>query len=333
MMTALGKVLLLEMWFFLGFPILGSLLTWFGGAVGGFVAELLFTIWCWDLFAFAHYRFCRQEEFLHVLTTAAATEAPLEAVLRAYVEDRPREHLYRSILLFFVFPGYYWFHLQRSFDYRLNKLVDMLESGVPLDRALCFVPGVASREIALAVNVGQYTGNLGHALHRLPDPRLASRWLQLLTRLAYPLLVLSFLLGTLAFVIVFIIPKFEKIFSEFRLKLPWITELLVSSSRFSEKHAAFGIPALWLLVLILFNVLVFSSRAKWYCPVINWVYRPHARGQFLQTLGLMLESGRPLPALLDHVLDSELLPTAIAMRVVGLSVDLRQGQPLSESLV
>ena len=35
----------------------------------------LMVFWCWQLFAYTHYRFCRQEEFLFVLQTAADSQA------------------------------------------------------------------------------------------------------------------------------------------------------------------------------------------------------------------------------------------------------------------
>src|SRR5207249_1210721 len=119
---------------------------------------LLIAVWCWQLFAYVHYRSCRQEEFLHVLRSAAATRAPLESVLAAYLADRPREGVYRfwvGALLFFVFPGYYWVHQRRRFDTRVANVLDLLEVGAPLDRALALTPGVVSRESALAITVGE----------------------------------------------------------------------------------------------------------------------------------------------------------------------------------
>jgi type II secretory pathway component PulF len=330
-MTTRDKVLALELWFFLGLPALGMFLAFALGPDWDFIYLFLVVIWCWELFAYANYRYCRQEEFLHVLQTAAATQAPVEAVLQAYLNDRPKEHLWRGILLFFVFPGYYLIHVQRSFDSRLSRLVDLLEDGVPLDRALRDVPGVVSREIALAVTIGRFTGQLTQALKRLPDRHSASQWVELAPRLLYPFLVLGELLFITTFLMIFVMPKFEKIMLEFKMKLPYATEFLIDISRWFVKYP-WMVVLLWLLVLVGFNVLLFSSRAKWHCPLVGWVYRLHARGQFLRMLGLMLETGRPLPEILDWVLHSELLPSAIATRAARLATDLEEGVPLAESL-
>jgi type II secretory pathway component PulF len=332
---SLRAVIFLQLWFFLGIPMLGALLTWAFGVLGVFLQNFLFLLWCWELFAFFHYRHCRQEEFLSVLQMAAKAQAPLERVLWAYVLERPHQGLYMhlvSLLTFFVFPGFFWHHWQHRFDARVRRLVDMLEDGVPLERALGRVPGVVSREVGLAIAVGQFTGKLAQSLHHLPDRRLKSQWLDLVPRLAYPFFILCTLVTVISFMMIFIVPKFQKIFSDMNLNLPWLTELLIASSNwFAFSNVLF--PLLLLLGLIALNVLLFSSRARWRFPLLGRLYRMYARGQFLQVLGLMLETKKPLPEILDCVLDSELLPKVVAVRAAELAQALDQGEPLAPSLV
>jgi type IV pilus assembly protein PilC len=330
-MNTLTKVLLLEFWFFILFPVVGSVLIFAFGVAGLFLYVILFVIWCWELFAFSRYRYCRQEEFLHVLQTAAATGAPVESVLQAYLKDRPQEQLLRPILLSFVFPGYFLIHRQRSFDARLQRVLALLKSGVSLDRALGQVPGVVSRQTALAVAVGQFSGTLRQSLGRLSEQRTAPMWLEWAPRLMYPLLILSTLIANVAFLVTFIVPKFEKIFADFKMKLPMATQSLVDASR-SVPHLYFDLTTAWFLFLIALNILAFSSHAKWYCPVVGWVYRLYVRGQFLQMLGLMLETRKPLPEILDRAIESGQLPRVLETRVDGLKDDLSQGRPLAESM-
>lgn len=328
------KILLLEFWFFIWLPILSGILNVTLGPAGDLLFLFLFTLWCWQLFAYCHYRYCRQEEFLYVLQTAADTQAPIESVLRAYLKDRPKGDAYRvwvAILLTFVFPGYYWIHKQRSFDARLHRLSAMLQGGASLNQALRLVPGVVSREVALAVAVGQFSGKLPQALRRLPDRRLTLQLLELGPRLAYPYIIFSVMLANLSFMMIFIVPKYEKIFLEFKMKLPYVSELLIASSRWFVKYWYVN-AFVWLFLLALANLLLFSSRVRWYCPGVGWLYRLYARGQFLHVLGLMLETGKPLPEILAAVTASGLLPNAVAGRAWRLARDLDQGQPLAESL-
>src|SRR5262249_9801728 len=153
-----------------------------------------------------------------LLQTAAATQTPVEKVLRAYLEGRPRETWYQfwvATLMIFVFPGFYGIHRARSFDAQLALVLNLLENGVTLDRALRFVPGVVSRHTALATAVGQFGGQLPQALRHLPDRRAAAPWIDLAPRLLYPLLVLAVLVTNVSFLMVFIVPRFEKIFEDF----------------------------------------------------------------------------------------------------------------------
>src|SRR4051812_44672033 len=112
------KTLLLQAWFFLGLPLLGAVLVYAFKIPGLFLFLLLAVLWVYEWFAYSHYSFCRQQELLQVFNTAEATQAPVEKLLRAYWEDRPRNVGYRflsSIVMFFIFPGYYWIHMMQGF--------------------------------------------------------------------------------------------------------------------------------------------------------------------------------------------------------------------------
>jgi len=335
------RLLLFELWFLVGMPVLCIVCFILPAASSAesilvFLAQFAFVFmwffWLWQWFAYAQYRHCRQEEFLFLLQTAAATNAPVEQVLRAYLADRPRERMFRFILLFFVFPGYYFIHIDRSFDARLRRLLKALEQGVPLVQALAQLPGIAARETAVAASVGQYSGKFGQAMKRLPEGRSTAIWLELAPRLAYPVLLLGFMAGNVMFLMIFIIPKFEKIFSDFKMRLPYATEFLVDLSRWCEKYW-YVLGFFGLLALGVCNAMLYSSQMRWHLPVLGALYRMKARGEFLQILGIMLETGKPLREVLERMLDSNQLPAVVHGRVKGLLADLMQGAPLTENLV
>jgi type IV pilus assembly protein PilC len=334
-MTRLQKILVLEFWFFLWLPILGAIMIFTLKIAGLLLFSFLCVFWFWQLFAYTHYRFCRQEEFLFILQTAADAQAPVEAMLKAYLKDRPRDEAYRfwlSSLLTFVFPGYYWVHKRRSFDFRLARLAAMMQSGATLNQALGRTPGLVSRETALAVAVGQFSGKLAQALHQLPDRRFALQWLEMMPRLAYPLMVLGFMVVTLSFIMIFIIPRFERIFMDFRMRLPEESEILIAASRTAIRYWYVG-AIIGVIAFLVVNILVLSTRFRWHFPLFGRLYRQHARGQFLHVLGLMLETGRPLPEILGYVLSSGFLPSAVSDRGYRLLRRLREGEPLADALV
>jgi type II secretory pathway component PulF len=138
--------------------------------------------------------------------------------------------------------------------------------------------------------------------------------------------------GIVTFLMIFIIPKFEKIFLEFKMKLPDATELVIEVSRWCVKYP-YVLFLLGLLALGLLNAALCSSHVLWHIPVLGRLYRMKARGEFLQMLGIMLETGKPLREILESMVESKLLPGVVQTRVKGLLADLTQGQPLAESLV
>lgn len=328
------KLILLQLWVFIALPIFGGLLVGVLGPAGILAFAFLFWLWCWEIVAYLHYRAGRQQEFVCLLQAAGANHLPLESFLQAYLDDRPHRDLYRfwtGVLLFFVFPGYYWIHRQRSFDRRLERLVWLLRSGTSLDAAIVAVPGIVSRETALAVAVGQFTGDLPESLRRLPERQLTTTWMDLIVRLGYPLFIMIQVVGTMTFLTTFIIPKFEKIFLDFKLRLPFLTGVLVTISRFGARFWWLEFFAVFLL-LVGINLCFFISHVRWYFPLFGGFYRSYLRGEFLILLGQMLESRRPLPEILDRVLHAQLLPGVMQTRVDGLRNDLTQGKSLAESL-
>jgi type II secretory pathway component PulF len=328
------RTLLLQAWFFFGLPILGVALVYAFKVPGAFLFLLLAVLWVYEWFAYSHYLFCRQQELLQVFKTAEATQAPVEKLLRAYWEDRPRNVGYRfftGAIMFFVFPGYYWMHMYHGFDARLGRLVSALYDGCPLDKALRLVPGLVSREVALGLSVGRYNSGPSQTMGQLAYSRSTSPWLDLAPRFVYPLIILAIMLQNVTFLMVFIVPKFESIFHNFKMRLPPITETFVNASRGFVGHL-WMLPVVWLLVLALVNLLIFSSQAKWYFPVLGRLYRMQLRGEFLQTLGLMLTTGKPLPEILKQLIHSGHLPSALSRRAARLAADLDQGQALTTSL-
>jgi type II secretory pathway component PulF len=289
----------------------------------------------WMLFAYLHYRWGRQEEFLQLLTAAVESGAPLAPAVAAYVHDRPRGPLrefWVALLLFFVVPGYYWvWHRQHSFDRKAAQLAEWLALGVPLHQALQLAPGVASSQTILAARVGEATGRLAFCLRAAPRSRLAAALLEALPRLFYPMLLLVFMSWILGFWMLFIFPKVQRIFVDFKATLPEATQLVVSFGR----DAAAEVPLLLASVAAAaaaVALLAFSSTARWYFPGLGRVYRMDVQARVLKMLSVFLESGTPLPEALD-LLDEPAAFPPVARRRLRVALEaVEQGAPLAAAL-
>jgi type II secretory pathway component PulF len=303
--------------------------------LGGWLTVLvLSTAYGWAGYAFFHYRHVRQQELLHLLGAAAEAGSPVGAAVWAYLEDRPRGGLrefWVASLLFFMLPGYYWWHRRHSFDARLEQLALLLEEGRPLAQALRATPGVAARETVLAAAVGESTGNLALCLRQAPRWRLATVWLEELPRAFYPVFLFLVISAVFTFEMLVIAPRFEKMFADLHMKPPEFTRTVMDFGR--------GVPARkWILaqvplvLVILTGFLFFNSSARWYCPGLGRLWRMHAQSRVLRMLGILLEAGQTLPRALAVLVDSDYFKGQALRRVHGVLRRIERGEALAPSL-
>jgi protein transport protein HofC len=305
------------------------------GLGGWLVAFLLSAVYGWFLLAYLHYRYVRQQELLHLLTTAAQANSPVGPALWAYLDDRPegglRDFLVAAVL-FFVLPGYYWiWHRRHGFDRRLERLALLLESGMPLPQALRATPGVASRETVLAATVGEVSGRLATCLRAAPRWQVATVWLEAIPRLFYPVIVLATVTVVLSFQMSFIAPKYEKIFADFHVRLPESTNQMFELWRGSLGRGVAVVLVVFVLGLLT-GLVLFSSRVRWSCPGVGRLYRMHVQSRVLRMLGILLEVDRPLPESLAVLADSGYFKGVARRRLEAARSAIEQGEALAPAL-
>jgi type II secretory pathway component PulF len=288
----------------------------------------------WVAYAYFRYKQARQDELLQVMTAALEAGLPLSPAIRAYVHDRPHEEeggIWDALLLFLMPPAFLLWHQRQSFDTRATDVADLLEDGFSLPEALQSVRGVAPKEVRVAAEVGQSTGRVAVCLRRANRERLAGAWLEILPRLAYPLLLLFFITGIGGFLQIQIIPKMRKIFDDFGEPLPDMTsrfamvfDFLRDSGRFVGTAVMFG--------LLLVAVLIASPEARWYLPVLGRLYRWDVQGLVLRMLGALLEAGRPAPEALQRLAEADEFPHVVRRCIDSAHRRVRAGEPLADSL-
>src|SRR5436853_3009539 len=114
----------------------------------------------------------------------------------------------------------------------LMDVVDDVESGSTLSEAFGKHPKCFDRLYVNMVKAGEAGGALEVILQRLADFKEKAQSLarRIKGALVYPIVVITVAVGILTFIMVFIIPKFKKIFDDFKFKLPWATEALMAVS-------------------------------------------------------------------------------------------------------
>ena len=171
---------------------------------------------------------------------------------------------------------------------RVNQLRILLEQGQTLSEALSTARGILPEESVVAIRVAEETGTLRQVLaeeaHRLmnrgdsANPVRASLPATMLWILAIWMICAS----KVSFIMMFIIPKFKKIFEDFGTDLPVMTEMLISMSDWFLNYwyllalpgfTFIGVPAWWMfrgyLSYISTGTVLFSEHfPRYWSPLI-----------------------------------------------------------------
>ena len=111
---------------------------------------------------------------------------------------------------------------------------DEIEGGATLSEAMRKSPKIFNRLYVNMIKAGEAGGALEVILQRLADfmERAESLKRKVKGAMIYPIVVIMVAVGILTFIMLKIVPTFEKMFTEFGLKLPAATQLLIAMSQY-----------------------------------------------------------------------------------------------------
>src|SRR5438477_12232286 len=115
----------------------------------------------------------------------------------------------------------------------LMDVVDDVESGSTLSEAFGKHPKCFDRLYVNMIKAGEAGGALEVIMQRLAEFKEKAQSLKrrITGAMVYPVAVITVAVGILTFIMVYIIPKFQKIFKDFDLQLPALTQWLMWMSR------------------------------------------------------------------------------------------------------
>lgn len=181
-------------------------------------------------------------------------------------------------------------------------VVDDIESGNTLSEAFGKHPKVFDRLFVNMVKAGEAGGALEIILRRLAEFMEKGQSLARRVKgaMIYPLVVIGVAVAILSFIMIFIIPKFEKIFSEFKMKLPYITEVLIAASRWFVKYW-YVIPIIPVAIVVTLKLIRLNKsgafildKLKLKIPVMGMIVEKTIVARTMRTLGTLISSGVPI---------------------------------------
>jgi type II secretory pathway component PulF len=184
----------------------------------------------------------------------------------------------------------------------LNDINDLVQSGNTLSESLKLFPEVFDGAYVATVAAAEASGRMAQVLKQLAEMQRHELQLRQTIKglLTYPLLLTLISGSVISILVVFVLPRFAEIFSQYEVALPIVTRMMLGVA--SEMKARWW---LWLPAIggTIFGVVAWRFSAQGRRRVDAWalnlavvrnVTRPLFTGRICTLLGLLLQSGVPL---------------------------------------
>lgn len=180
-----------------------------------------------------------------------------------------------------------------------EAVAEKIHSGVPFSSAIADFPKVFPNLMVSLLRASEASGKMAEMLARVSDylakERRTAR--QIKGALTYPLVMISIAVVVTGFLIVWVLPKFAKIYESREATLPMLTSVLLKSSRAIMAHWIPIVAAIIAFVVgyFVFRVTTKGRRAldtlKLKAPVIGPMFRLFYLTRATRTLGTLLAAG------------------------------------------
>ena len=220
-----------------------------------------------------------------------------------------------------------------------KEVHDLVVDGIPLADAMAKSPDTFPRVYVAMVEAGEAGGFLDVVLAQIAEFQSREKDLKskVMTAMLYPCILFGLALVVLTVLLVFFIPKFQKVFASIHGSLPLITQIIIGASHVVRSYGIFvaaGLIAIGFLVRTWF--VSEKGRRTWeglvlQSPLVGPLIAQFAMARFCRMLGTLLGAGVPLVQGLNVARRS--IGNQILVDAVGRSIErVQQGGRLGQSL-
>ena len=196
----------------------------------------------------------------------------------------------------------------------LGDLADQVEGGATFSEALANHPKSFNKLYVSMVRAGEASGAMEVVLVRLSEfmEKAARIEGKVKSAMVYPISVLCIAGGITAGLMIFIVPKFQKMFEEMLPgeSLPMLTEFVMKTSEFMAKKAhiaAIGLVAIIICFKLALKTKIGATLFDMAClklPPFNTLIIRNVSARFCRTLGTLMASGVAVLQALQIVKDT-----------------------------
>ena len=196
----------------------------------------------------------------------------------------------------------------------IGRLADTVQGGSTFSDALSQHPKIFNKLYVNMVKAGELGGVMELVLVRLADFQEKAQKLKnkVVSAMFYPIIVLVIAIAIMAFLLVYIVPKFEQIFADMLggKPLPALTEFVIGTSRFFQNQWYLILGAV-VLVILTYSIAGKTEKGrniidaiKLRLPLFGSLIKKGSISRFSRTLGTLVTSGVPILQALNITRDT-----------------------------
>lgn len=184
----------------------------------------------------------------------------------------------------------------------VNKIIGVVEGGVPFSEALAQHPKVFNEVYIALVAAGETSGTLDEALERIAtqQEKDADMISKVRGALVYPAIVTAVIVLVVVFLLTTVVPQIEIIYKDFDKELPFLTAMMISSAKFIMSFW-------WAIIIVAVGAVFFLSRwaqttggeqvvdkVKMKIPLFGDLFMKLYMARFCRTGQTLMASGVPM---------------------------------------
>ena len=184
----------------------------------------------------------------------------------------------------------------------LMAVVEDIEGGSTLSEAMSRQPKAFDKLYVNMVKAGEAGGALEIILRRLAEFKEKSQSLKRKVQgaMIYPCAVIVIAGGIVAGIMIYIVPKFAKIFEDFGTELPVMTQMLIDASHWLATYwyfLVFSPILLWITIKLIRKNRTGEFILDWTVlkvPLLGLILRKSIIARTCRTMGTLIASGVPI---------------------------------------
>jgi len=222
-----------------------------------------------------------------------------------------------------------------------KEVHDLVVDGMSLADAMAKSPETFPRVYVAMVEAGEAGGFLDVVLAQIAEFQAREKELKskVITAMIYPCILFCLALVVLTVLLIFFIPKFQKVFASLHGALPLITQIIIGASYLVRSYGFFVLLG-FLAIAFLLRTWFTSEKGKriWEglvlkAPLVGPLNAQFAMARFCRMLGTLIGAGVPLVHGLNvsrRSIGNQILVDAVAQSIERVQQGGRLGQSLAD---